>query len=186
MYDINFFSIYKKKKSKSKGLRVFIIVFVVLLLIFNVVVIGGGLFYINTLEKSIAEKQAYINAEDTKEKIAQANLLRKEANLTRDYLAALNLAVDGFDKIDIIDTNLLNEIRKMTPVTTLINSSMIVDNVVTLNCTSNNTHDPIDMYHALLNNPNFANVTFSGFLADPETRVSAFMIAFQVTGGIEQ
>ncbi|HAL73926.1 MAG TPA: hypothetical protein DCM45_02390, partial [Clostridiales bacterium] len=70
MYDINYFSIYKKKKGKSKGLRVFIIVFAILLIVFNAVIIGGGLFYINMLEKGIAEKQAFINSEETKDKIA--------------------------------------------------------------------------------------------------------------------
>ena len=185
MYDINYFSIYKKKKGKSKGLRVFIIVFAILLIVFNAVIIGGGLFYINMLEKGIAEKQAFINSEETKDKIAQANKVRKEADLTKEYLDALKLASAGFEKIDLVDTNLLTEIRKMTPLTTVISSSLISDNSISLTCISSNSNDPIDMFHAILNNKNFANITFNGYTTDPITGVTNFMIAFQVTGGIK-
>lgn len=185
MYDINFFSVYKKKRGKNNGLKVFIAVFVIILLVFNVAIIGGGLLFTNSLKARIADKQAYINSDVTKEKIAAANKVRQEADLTGNYLKALKQAASGFEQIDLINTALLTEIRKLTPTTTVISSSLIEGNVVTLNCISANTSDPIDMYHAMLLNPNFANVTFSGFMTDPTTGVSGFMIAFQVTGGIE-
>lgn len=185
MYDINFFSVFKKKKSKNNGFKVFAIIAIALLIIFNVAVIGGGLFVTNNIKNSIAEKEAYIKSEDTVAKIAAANKVRKEADLTTNYLEALKLAATGFEQINRVNTALMSEIRKMTPVTTVISSSLVEENLVTLNCVSANTSDPIDMYHAILTNKLFANVSFSGFLTDPASGISSFTIAFQVLGGVQ-
>lgn len=185
MYDINYFRIYKKRKAKSNGLKIFIAVFLLFLVLFNLLVVGGGLVFTRGLENQIAEKNTYINSPDTIEKIATANRLRQEADLTSAYLKALQNASDGFAQINIVDTVLLNQIRAMIPASTAIESSQINGNTVQLNCISTNANDPIAIYHALLNNSYFTNVSFGGYITDPGTGFSVFGIDFQVAGGIK-
>jgi len=185
MYDINYFRIYKKRKAKSNGFKIFIAVFIAVLLLFNLLVIGGGLLFIQGMEKEIAQKNNFINSPDTKEKIDAANKLRQEADLTGNYLKALQNASDGFAQINVVNTELLNQIRAMLPATTAIESSQINGNTVQLSCISANANDPVDIYHALLNNSYFANVMFGGFITDPGTGLSVFGISFQIAGGIE-
>lgn len=185
MYDINFFRSHKKRKSKSNGFVVFAVVLLLILLVFNAIVLGGGYLLTNDLVKDIATHRAFIESDDTKTKLAEATRLRQEVDLTGDYLQALTAAGDGFDRINLVDTSLMAQIRAMTPVTTFIESSQVDGNTIQLSCVSTNSNDPIDMYRALVSNQRFAGVTFGGFIIDPETDHSIFSIGFQVAGGIE-
>ena len=49
MRDINFFNIYKRKKGKNNGFRTFIIVFASVFVLFNVLLVGGYLRWMNRI-----------------------------------------------------------------------------------------------------------------------------------------
>jgi hypothetical protein len=182
MYDINFFSVYKKKKAKGSGLKTFLIVFLGLFVLMNILLLGLYLLTTNGMEKDIAANQAKINDPKTKEKIAEAFRINQEYTLTDEYLKLLQNASSKLSKMDLIDKPLLDEIRAMTPTLTHFKFTEYDGINVTLDCVSSSMTDPMDMYHAFVNNPIFASVTLSGINAQSDGTIS-FGLTCQLAGG---
>ncbi len=183
MYDINFFSIYKKRRAKNNGFRIFVLVFLALFVLVNALLIGGGLLLFNKMEQSINEKTEYINSSDTKAKIDAAAKTKSEAELTAKYLTLLQAASDKYNQLDIVDSALLNDLRKLTPMTTAFTASSLIGNSLDLQCQSSNNTDPLDMYHALLGSPLFTNVILGQLNTDAANGVTSFTISLQIVGG---
>jgi hypothetical protein len=182
VFDINFFSIYRKKKKKSNGFKIFLIVFLGLFLIGNALLIGFGLMLFGSLEESIAAKQAQIDSPETKAKIAAAERIKKEAVLTNEYLTLLQRASQKLGQMNRIDTTLLDEIREMTPPDTYYAFTEYNGITVNLECVSSQITDPMDMYHAFRENPIFATVILSGINVLASGEVS-FSLICQLAGG---
>jgi hypothetical protein len=182
MYDINFFAVYKKKKAKGGGVRVFIIVFLLLYVVANALLIGYGLLTMNNLKASIAEKDAMINSQETKDKIAEASKIKKQATLTAEYLTLLQRSSNKLYQMDLLDSALLDEIRKMTPPTTWFSFTEYNGILVNLECVSSSLTDPMDMYHSFLENKIFATVTLSGITVMDRGDVH-FTLICQLAGG---
>lgn len=182
MYDMNFFSVYKKRRAKSKGLKIFLAVFIVVLLLVNAGIIGGGLWLFNNMEEEIQEKEDWINDPATKEAIAEAARVREKEGITSEYLELLNDITYRFNRINVIDTQLLNEIRQLTPPDTLFNSIDYSGINVSINCISDIITDPMDMYHAFLDSHRFVSVSLSGINVQytDEGETYSFSLTFQV------
>ena len=182
MHDINFFSVYKKKKTKSNGLKTFIIVLLGLFIIGNLLLFG--LYYVSTrsLKASITALEATINAPETKVKIAAAERIKQEAALTAEYLNLLKSSSAKLDQIDYIDTALLNKVQSLTPATTYFSAAKYYENMLSLNCNSILVTDPMDMYHAFLNDSVFTSVTLSAINIDAGGNTT-FSLTCQLAGG---
>jgi hypothetical protein len=184
MYDINFFSVYKKKKAKNNGFKIFAIVFLGLFVLGNIIVIGAGLLVFSGLEASIKEKEAFINSAETKDKITEAARIKQEATLTNDYLALLKSSAAKLKQIDNLNTALLDKVRSLTPATTSFTVANYKENRINLECLSTLITDPMDMYHAFLGDPTFATVTLSGI--DYSGSAVQFNISCQLAGGVNK
>lgn len=182
MYDINFFSVYRKKRSKSKGLKIFIIVFIALFILVNVLLVGGGLYLFSTLEHRIADKQAEIDSEATKAKIAEGTKIKTQAALSSEYLKILTEADGKINQLDKFDSQLLDKVRALTPDTTQFTFTEYNGVTINLECTSTIITDPMDMYHAFLKDPAFATVTLSGISVMAEGQIT-FNVISQLAGG---
>jgi hypothetical protein len=182
MYDINFFSVYKKKKNKNSALKIFIAVFLLLFVLGNALLIGGGLMLFSRLEASIAEKDAYLKSKEVQDKIIEAERIKQEAALSNEYLSLLQSATAKLQKTNTLNTALLDQIRAMTPVGTQFTSSEYKGTVINLHCLSWTLTDPMDMYHAFLANPLFAKVTLSSVSIREDGQIG-FGIICQLLGG---
>lgn len=181
MYDINFFSVFKKKKSSSNGFKIFLIVFLGLFVLANASIIGYGLLQFNKLESSIDAKQAQVDSPETKDKIAEAARIKQEYALTSEYLTLLQGASSKLIKMDLIGTDLLDTIREMTPPTTQFIFTEYNGINIDLECVTPLLTDPMDMYHTFLENPIFATVTLSSI--DNQEGLVSFTLNCQLAGG---
>lgn len=181
MYDINFFSVYKKRKSKNNGFKTFAIIFLLVYVLANALMIGAYVLYTSGVQANINEMEAYINSEETKTKIIEAARIKQEATLTKEYLTLLQSSSDKLSQIKFLNTALLDKVRSLTPATTFFTSALYNGNILNLSCQSSLITDPMDMYHAFLNDPTFANVTLSSISIDAVG--STFSITCQITGG---
>ena len=148
MHDINFFSVYKRKKGKSNGIKIFIAVFLALLLLGNGVLIGGYLVVTANMQNSIDDLKAKIDSEETRQMIAEANLVRQEAILTSEYLNILKSSTLKLDRMDTMKTSLLDKIRALTPATTVFDRADFHGLNIGIECRSSLVTDPMDMYRA--------------------------------------
>ncbi|HBP38501.1 MAG TPA: hypothetical protein DD640_07135 [Clostridiales bacterium] len=182
MYDINFFSVYKKKKGKSSGVKIFLIIFISLFVLGNILLAGGAYLYFTSMKASIAEKQAYIDSQEVKDKIAEAARIKREATLSNEYLKLLQSATNKIHQMDIVNSRLLTQIREMTPANTQYTFSEYDGILINLECVSWTITDPMDMYHTFLENPMFATVTLTGINVLADGQIS-FSIICQLAGG---
>src|SRR5690554_1973781 len=94
MVDMNFFSVYRKKRAQSKGARIAAILLVVFLLLLNAGVIAGGLMYFDRLEKDNQTKRDWINDPNLAASMAEAEQLAQEVRIVDEY-AGLLMTLDG-------------------------------------------------------------------------------------------
>ncbi len=182
MYDINFFSVYKKRKSKNIGFKKFAIGFIFFFVVANLALVGYALWQFNLLETSIAEKEAFINNPDTQAKMTDAEAVNTKVNLTKQYKLLLESASAKLKMMDYLDTALLDKVRSLTPLATSFTFAEYNGTLVNLECLSSQITDPMDMYHAFLNDPTFASVTLSGINVTNEGNV-VFSIICHLAGG---
>ncbi len=182
MYDINFFSAVKKKKSKNSGFKIFLVIFLSLFILGNALLVGVYFFVTNGIQTRIDDLDALINSDETKEKIEEAARIKQEATLTREYLELLQSSTHKLEIVDTFDTDLLNKVRSLTPPNTAFAFAEYTGTLVNLECHSNLVTDPMDMYHAFLNDPAFATVSLSGINIDAQENV-LFSIICQLAGG---
>lgn len=176
MYDMNFFSSAKKSKSGNNSFIIFLIVVFVIVVLVNAGLIGGGLYVFRNLEQEIQKLEKYINDPDTQQSIKEAERIKQEVDLSSQYLILLN-SVDGkLDLLDFIDTNLINELRRLTPDNAFYTAVQINGVDFNLVCESNDPTVAMDMYHAFKNSPLLANVNISGI------SVSEDVSHFTITG----
>lgn len=185
MYDMNFFSVYKKRRAKSKGLKIFLAVLIIVLLLVNAGIIGGGLWLFNTLEDEIQEKEDWINDPATKEAIAEAEKLNEEVRLTGEYSDLLVGANQELMMMDVISSDLFDKIRELTPLGTKFTSASYSNNSINLSCISSVLTDAMDMYSACKRSNLFSQVNMSGFSVDQNGGVS-FSISLLLKGGVNQ
>ena len=182
MHDINFFSIYKKKKGKSNGLKIFLIVFLALFVAVNVVLTAGYLLATNSLKANIQTLEDLINSPETRQKIEEAARIKLEASLTSEYLRLLQSSSQKLGQIDYLDTALLDKVRSLTPPGTTFLFAEYNGFIVILSCRSSLVTDPMDMYHAFRSDPTFATTTLTGITVDAQGNV-LFSIVCQMAGG---
>jgi hypothetical protein len=182
MFDINFFSVYKRKKSKGGKFKVFIIVFLTIYILGNALLIGYGLMKFNTLENNIADQESWINSDAIKQKVAEAAQIKKEASLSSEYLTLLQRSTIKLDQMNVINSALFKEIQGMTPTTTFFVSVEYNGILVNLDCASITVTDPIDMFHAFLSNPIFATVKLNNINVMADGSVQ-FSLNCQLAGG---
>lgn len=185
MYDINFFSVYKKKRSKSNGLKIFIIIFCCLFVVANALLIGGGLYLFSQIEHRIADKQAEIDSEATKIKVQEATKIRTQTLLSSEYLKILTDADGKINQLKTFDSKLLDKVRGLTPATTKFTFTEYNGVNINLECFSGVITDPMDMYHAFLKDPAFATVTLSGITVLAGGEIT-FNVICQLAGGEQQ
>lgn len=183
MRDMNFFSVYKKRRAKRKGLRIFLIVFIVLLLLINGAIIGGGLWYFNELEKEIENKRAWINDPATVEAIAEANIIRSEADIISDYAELIQNAGDNIMHMKQINSDLLDGIRQLTPTSVYFQSLQVSGRQINIICNADEITGALDMYNALIESENFINVSISPVTVDQESGRVNFNISFAAKEG---
>ena len=182
MYDMNFFSVQKRSKSKNNGLKVFLIVFVLVVIILNVVLIGGKLFLFNIIEKNIQQKEAIINDPAMQEKIKEAEMVEKEAGFAAAYYNLLQSAGSSIEQMKHLDSMLFDTIRSLTPDEVTFQLMTIADRKITIECSAENELAVIDMYHAFTDSDKFVNVSIESISVDTATQRSAFTISFAVRG----
>lgn len=182
MYDINFFSVYKKKQSKNNGYKIFALGFLSLFILVSILLIIGGSLYFASLENSINEKTAIINSEETKTKIAEANKIKIESALTTEYLSLLKSATDKLTQINTLNSALLDKVRNLTPANTRFTQADYTGRMINLGCVSTLVTDPMDMYHAFKSDKTFASVTLYNIDIAADGSVQ-FSIDCQLAGG---
>lgn len=185
MYDMNFFSVHKRSRSKNSSFKIFLIIFLAVVVLFNAALFLGGYSIFNDLKTEIQSMRDYINDPATQDAIREAEQIKQEAELTTQYLNLLE-AVDGkLDQLDFIDTDLLDRIRALTPDNTVFTSAQINGINISLNCESTEPTGAMDMYHAFLRSPQMTNVILSAISINED--LSTFSITCEVkTEGGEQ
>jgi len=180
MYDMNFFSVYKRSKSKNGPFILFLLILLVLVVLLNGLLIGGRIFIFGGIRDEIQSMRDYINNPATKEAMEEASRIKSEADLTNQYLSLLQ-SVDGkLDRMDLIDSSLLKEISLLTPEDIMFRSAQLNGSTTVLICESVTPTSPMDMYHAFNESPLFADVVMSG-ISITDTG-SAFSLSFIVRG----
>ncbi|MDW7656056.1 MAG: hypothetical protein SCM11_02650 [Bacillota bacterium] len=161
MHDMNFFSTLKRRRSGNKTFTTFIVLLLVVFVILNGLMIGAAYLKFTDINRDIESKQAYLDDPNTQEKVTEANKARADVDLTSQYLSILQQADSKLRQITLIDTELIDHIRSLTPTTTKINASFISGMVVNLSCVATVDTDPLDMYHAFLHDDRFIQATLS-------------------------
>lgn len=180
MFDMNFFSVYKKRRAKSKGLVVFLVVFIVFLIMLNGLLIGGGLYLFGQIEQEIADKEAWINDPATREKIQEAAQIRQEADLVEEYYTLIQTVGDNMVMLKHVDSALFDDIRQLTPVDVEFMNMMISGRQLNITCIADSVESAMDMYHAFSINERFVNVMVSNITVDQENEKASFSINFAV------
>ena len=182
MYDMNFFSVYKKRRAKNKGLMIFVIVVLTVLLVLNGLLIGGSMWLFGELESDIQAKRDWINDPATREAINEAARLREEVDVLQEYYALLTTVGDNLEFMDVIDSQLLDEVRARTPETVYFESMNITGRQVTIQCHAETVLDAMDMHHAFVESDLFFNVMLSGISISDNDQQPVFSISFSVQG----
>lgn len=178
MYDMNFFSVYRRSKSKNRPFFLFLTILVVLVVLINALLIGARFYIFGDIQNEIQAMNDYINNPATKLAMEEAAKIKNEAELTSKYLSLLQSADSKLDRMDLIDSPLLKEISLLTPVDVVFRSAQINGNAVILTCEAVAPTDPMDMYHAFIASPLFSQVVMSG-IAISDTG-SSFSLSFIV------
>lgn len=158
MHDMNFFAGYKRGNSSSKGFFALILVFVLVLLLVNGALFGVAYVLFRDVDQDIAEMKAYISNPDTISQIEKVNQVKQEVDLSAKYIDVLSVISGKFDQINIINVEMIDHIRMLIPDTTKIDSSSYVGPALTLTCITNLDTDPLDIYHAFLQDGRFSSV----------------------------
>jgi Tfp pilus assembly protein PilN len=174
MHDMNFFSVYKRQQAKGSAFKTFIVVLIVVLLLINGGLVGGGLYLFGQLEAKIQEHQAFIGDPVTQDAIKQAEQIKREADLTAQYLKLLNSVDTKLDQMDFINTELLNNIRVLTPPDVIYTSAQITGLNINLTCEAADVTAAMDMYHTFKNSPLFVNVIMSGITINQADNTAVF------------
>lgn len=183
MYDLNFFSIYKKRKSKSKGLKIFIIVFVGILILANALIFFGRYWLTNSMQNEINTKESQLKSQEILDKVTEAERITKQAALVKEYLKVITEVNTNLKTNDYINRALFEHIQSLIPLTSSIKSMAIEDVSVRMSITSTNEYDSMDIYHILNNDPMFHTVTLSNVVIG-ENGTYTFDVSFiLVIGG---
>ena len=185
MYDINYFSIYRKKRGKRSGFKIFLIIFALLFILGNAALVFGYYQISNAAQARIDRLEAEIRAEAMQQKIAEAARIRQESVLTGEYLKLLKSSTDKLGQLDYLDTALIDKVRALTPATTYFTFAEYNGYRVTLDCVSTQTTDPMDMYHAFLEDRTFVHVTLTGITVNAQGHAQ-FSIICLLAGGDQQ
>jgi len=185
MHDMNFFTIIKRGKSKNNGFKIFLILFLVIAVLLNALLILGGRMIFGRIEDEIAKKEAYINDEATKDKIKEAEILSEEVKLISEYLRLLQDASDNIEAMKHLDSKLLDEIRKLTPLQVTFQGMYIIDRKIRIECTAETELAAIDMYHAFMDSALFMNTQLALLTVNTETLQTTFTIEFAVAEEVE-
>lgn len=182
MYDLNYFSILKRQKQNNKGLQIALILLLVFLLVLNGALLGFAFYTYNKLETKIANNQIFIDSPETKENVKQINIMSKEATIAADYLAVLKKAAGSIDQSDMITVDLIDHIRALAPIETFFRRAEYDHSVINIECFSTEVTDPMNFYHALLEDDQFSFVSMPGFILSPEGIVN-YSIQMKLKGG---
>lgn len=180
MVDMNFFSVYRKKRAQSKGARIAAILLVVFLLLLNAGVIAGGLMYFDRLEKENQSKRDWINDPNLAASMAEAEQLAQEVRIVDEY-AGLLMTLDGnLQNMKQINNDLLDQIRDVTPATVYFSDLSITGRQISVSCQAESITDAMDMYHALMESDRFVNVSLSSLAVSEETGLTTYSLTFAV------
>ena len=182
MRDINFFAIYKKSKSENASVKIAIAIILAIVVLVNAGLVAVYFLTSNQINTEINDLKAKLGSESLLDQVAEANRLQLEVTLTKDYLTVLKNSSDRFNQMVSVDTALLDRIRSLIPSTTVFYLAEYNGNQIRLECSSSNVTDPLDIYHAFLEDQNFTSVTLSDILIDDNSN-TAFSIFCQITGG---
>lgn len=185
MYDMNFFSVQKRDRSKNKVLKIFFFIFITVAILLNILLFGGRYYIFNSIESEIQSMRDYINHPSTKQAVEEAEKISSEAQLTSKYLNLLETIDKKMNQMDQINAELLINISNQTPEGVSYRSAQFSGINVSLTCVSSTATSPMDMYHALIESPLFDNVVMNGISI--EEAGSSFSISFVVVqeGGEE-
>jgi hypothetical protein len=81
-----------------------------------------------------------------------------------------------------LDSHLLDEIRKLTPLEVTFQNMSILDRKIRIDCTAENELAALDMYHAFLTSDLFINIQITSINVNIETQQSTYTIDFAVKG----
>ena len=182
MRDINFFSIFKKERGKSSGLKIIIAVIAAVILVLNAGLIALYTLTINGVNQEIDQIEAKMGSEDFNDQLTLSKRLQIEGSLTDDYLTVLEHSKIQIEQIASVNTAVLDRVRSLVPASTTFYLAAYSNNQVRLECSSSAVTDPMDIYHAFLIDPNFTSVTLSDILVDDNGNV-AFSLFCQMLGG---
>ena len=180
MHDMNFFSVYKKRRAKSTTIKTAIAILVVFLLILNGLLIGGSQYLFRQLEKDIQEKEDWLNDPATREAIAEAGRIREEVELLSDYFERLQAVGDNLDYMKQINSDLFDAIRLHTPDAVSFQNITYSGRQVTISAYAESVPDVMDMYHAFVESEQFVNVSLSGIDVSNEQAMPVFSLSFSI------
>lgn len=174
MRDINFFSVYKVAKARTKDVTALVILGVLVLggIVAGAVYLTGQMFA--GIEKQIADQQAFIDADSTKKLLDEVTLVKKETELAEAYEKALRTASDSSLRSNLVTNELLAFLAARIPATTSVHTFTVSKRVVYLDCVSAIDTDPIDMMHALITSGRFDDVTVSSITSTGTEYAFAF------------
>ena len=182
MYDMNFFSSYKRKQTKNSTFTVFLIILVSVFLLLNGALLGGRKLIFDRINNDIETKQAYIVDPATQQQIVEANKTKQQADISSNYLLLLQSISTKLGQMNRTNTGLIDQILLMTPATTSYSFFEINGINIMIECQSSVVEDPIDMYHAFLSNGLFASVSLSGITQTADGLVT-FTVICKLAGG---
>ena len=161
MHDINFFNAYRQGKSSTKGGFVFVVILLAVVLVLNGLLFGLAYVKFSEIENDIKNMQDYLANPDTISQLKRVDDVSMEVGILTQYQGILDDVTNKLTAINMLDVSLVDYIRKLTPVTTIIESSTISGNLIVLNCVSPLDTDALDMYHAFLRDPMYEYASLS-------------------------
>lgn len=182
MYDLNFFAATKRQGPQNRAFSIFLLVLILVLVILNAVLIGGGLYVFGQMQAELDAKQNQINDLVLQEQIAEAGKIRAEAELVAEYLDLLQNAGEQLELLKLLDSGLLDRIRRLTPEGVSFSSLVVSGRQVSVNCQAEALEDALDFYHAFAQDPVFVNVSLGAISVQPETQQAGFSLTFSVKG----
>lgn len=162
MHDLNFFSYFKKAKTKDKTIGLVLTVVILVILLLNGGLIGGGLWLMNQVQGRIDAQKSFISNPDTKTAIQEAQIVSKQASLTSDYLKNLQTLSSQIASAGQVDAPLLDQIRQLTPQSVNIQLAQLAGRHVSLACISTDPEAAMDMIHAFKTSPRFSQAFMGG------------------------
>ncbi|MBS4540009.1 PilN domain-containing protein [Clostridium sp. D2Q-11] len=182
MVDINLFSPYIEEERESKYKNLYIIIGIASFIVISSLYTGWYFHSVNKLEKNIAEMNSYLSSEGIKTQLSELKQKQTQIKILDEYSTSVSGINNKITQIDVINTDIIEEINFSIPSSIYFDSMSIADRIVEIHGTTKDRSSLAQFQQTLNNKIIFSNVYITSMTKDTLNDNYVFVLTSIIEG----